>query len=254
MVKLFWDRMNLRWTSEKLGEWSSINKIVYLIFPVIIYFLVGDIVEVLLWGLLNVLAKGASEGTLEMLSRNSYTLNGLIFAAGALVSVLIIKKAAISEITYVKEGEETPKLDAVKVIVLIVVGLAASIGLNYLFNLTGLNHMSESYDQVKEAQYGVNFACGIILYGVISPVVEEIIFRGILFNRMKRIFPVKLSMVVSAVLFGLFHANLVQGLYGFLMGLLIVYFYEKYKNFLAPLILHVVANVGVYVLTYTIWR
>jgi membrane protease YdiL (CAAX protease family) len=65
---------------------------------------------------------------------------------------------------------------------------------------------------------------------------------------MKRVFPIKISVVISSLLFGVFHADLVQGVYGFLMGLLIAGIYEMSGNFLYPLILHITANTAVYVI------
>jgi len=59
---------------------------------------------------------------------------------------------------------------------------------------------------------------------------------------------------ISALLFGVFHGNIVQGIYGTLMGLLIAYVYEKYDNFIAPVIIHVAANFSVYILTYLVWK
>lgn len=247
---MFWTRINSRWTEEELNKWSSLSKIVYLLFPIVIYYLVGDITEFILWWILNIVAGNISETGLEFLTRNNDTLQGMIYGIGLIFSVLILRKAALAEIKH----EDAGKLKAKEYGILVLVALISSIGLNYLLYFTGLTKASETYNSVSDAQYGVAFVVGLFLYGIMSPVVEEVIFRGILYNRMKRIFPVKLSMVVSALLFGLFHGNIVQGIYGFLMGLIIVFFYEKYKSFQAPVILHIVANIGVYVLTYTIWR
>ena len=72
----------------------------------------------------------------------------------------------------------------------------------------------------------------------------------IIYNRMKRCFSVKLAVPLSALLFGLYHGNTVQALYGFLLGVIIAIVYERSESFAAPVIFHAVANVTVFTVTY----
>ena len=123
-------------------------------------------------------------------------------------------------------------------------------GVNILFFQMGITESSAAYTRVEEAQYGVAFAIGLVLYGVISPIAEEAVFRGIIYNRMKRCFSVKLAVPLSALLFGLYHGNTVQALYGFLLGVIIDIVYERSESFAAPVIFHAVANVTVFTVTY----
>ena len=67
---------------------------------------------------------------------------------------------------------------------------------------------------------------------------------------MKRCFNYKTALAVSSLLFGLYHGNIVQVVYGSILGLLIAYTYELYGSFAAPVLFHGVANVSVYALTY----
>ena len=57
-------------------------------------------------------------------------------------------------------------------------------------------------------------------------------------------------MLISALIFGGLHGNWVQAVYGTLMGILWAWVYEKYAGFLAPVLVHMVANLGVYSITY----
>ena len=100
-------------------------------------------------------------------------------------------------------------------------------------------------------QYGVEFISGLILYGILSPVVEEAVFRGLIYNRMKRCFNLKIALICSALIFGAYHGNIVQALYGAVLGFLIAYTYDRYGSFAAPVIFHGVANVRIDAITYT---
>ena len=50
------------------------------------------------------------------------------------------------------------------------------------------------------------------------------------------------AMVYSSVVFGVLHVNLVQMLYGFLLGLMLAYVYEKYGSLKAPAAAHMAMN------------
>jgi membrane protease YdiL (CAAX protease family) len=116
--------------------------------------------------------------------------------------------------------------------------------------LAFLNIGSARYDTVETIQYSVPFWLGLILYGIVSPITEEIVFRGILYNRIKRFYSVPYGILFSALLFGVFHANLPQLIYGTLMGALMAVCYEKNKCFAAPVIFHMAANIFVFSLSF----
>lgn len=123
---------------------------------------------------------------------------------------------------------------------------SASLGLNALLTLTGFADSSRTYQEVADRQYGVAFALGLILYGVISPLAEEVVFRGVIYNRLRRLFHPTIGIIASGVFFGAFHGNLVQGVYGACLGMLMAYLYERSGNFCTPVLFHAVANLAVY--------
>ena len=48
----------------------------------------------------------------------------------------------------------------------------------------------------------------------------------------------------------LYHFNLVQGIYAFVLGILLCYVYEKYETILAPVLLHISANLTALIMDY----
>lgn len=129
--------------------------------------------------------------------------------------------------------------------------LGATLGLNILLELSGVVDKSGAYQAVVEDQYSAHFLLGLIAYGVISPIAEELMFRGIIHNYLRRFMNRKLALLISSALFSIYHMNFVQGMYGFLMGCLIAYAYEYFGDFKMAAAVHVAANVLVYCLTYT---
>ena len=59
-----------------------------------------------------------------------------------------------------------------------------------------------------------------IVSGIMAPIVEELIFRGILLDR-ARVFGDKPAVILSAITFGLMHMNLYQFFYAFVIGIIL---------------------------------
>lgn len=137
------------------------------------------------------------------------------------------------------------------VIIALLTAVCAVPGVNMLFALTGVIDSSASYQAVAESQFSASLAVGLVCYGIVTPLAEELIFRGIVYNELKKHYKLSMAMLASSLLFGLYHMNPVQGIYGFIMGMLIVYLYEYFGSFLWPVLVHMLANSLAYVLRYT---
>ena len=82
--------------------------------------------------------------------------------------------------------------------------------LNNLIGYTGLKETSQSYQEVSAAFYGSTLALEILGTCIIIPFLEELLYRGIVYQRLKAFLGVKTAIVLSAVIFGAMHFNLVQ--------------------------------------------
>lgn len=76
---------------------------------------------------------------------------------------------------------------------------------------------SQSY---IEASAGIDSGSliGIISVAVVAPIVEEFIFRGLIMNRLSRVMPGWLAVVLSAAVFGVCHGHPVWFAYAFALG------------------------------------
>lgn len=98
-------------------------------------------------------------------------------------------------------------------------------------------------DEAQELMYK-HFACG-------GPIAEELLFRGVIYGYLRRFMDIKLAIALSALIFGVYHMNYVQGIYGFLIGCLMAYAYEYFGEFKMAVFVHVASNVLAYCLSYT---
>ena len=76
---------------------------------------------------------------------------------------------------------------------------------------------------------------------IIGPIIEELMFRKILFDRMS-VYGDRLAILVTSVAFGLFHANLYQLFYTACFGFVLGYAYARTRRIKYPIILHMIAN------------
>lgn len=85
----------------------------------------------------------------------------------------------------------------------------------------------------------------LILTTVIAgPLAEEWMFRGMTYRRVRAVCGIGPAMIISALLFGLFHANMIQFLYAVPLGILFAWYYEKSGTLLVPLLAHMSVNFG----------
>ena len=129
------------------------------------------------------------------------------------------------------------------------ISIPFSLGLNNLILFMNLAKYSEAYQEAAESFYSPSFMTQILCLGIISPIVEELIFRGLIFKRLRRRMSVKQAIVMSGLMFGFYHGNLVQMIYGSLAGILLAYLYEKYGSVKAPILAHICMNCVAIILT-----
>lgn len=124
----------------------------------------------------------------------------------------------------------------------LLMALAMSLGLNNLIIIGNLSDISNSYQATMEAFYASSLPVQIIVLGILMPMSEELVFRGLLFKRLRERGTYLQSALYSALVFGFMHMNLVQMIYGFVLGMMLAYFYEKYGSVKAPIAAHIAMN------------
>lgn len=83
----------------------------------------------------------------------------------------------------------------------------------------------------------------IILYSaIIGPIFEELIFRYISYNKAKSVYGNKLSIFLTTLVFAITHQGIINIIYAFILGLLLIYTYKIYHNIAYPIIIHISAN------------
>ena len=82
----------------------------------------------------------------------------------------------------------------------------------------------------------------VVMAVVVAPIAEEILFRGILYPAIKQIGYPRLAAIGTALLFALFHVNLLTFASLTVVALGLIALYEFTDNLLAPITAHAVFN------------
>ena len=114
------------------------------------------------------------------------------------------------------------------------------IGLGITTVIGGIFHTDIS-NPVQNLINSSDIWLNLILISIIGPIFEEIFFRKLLVDRTIK-YGARVSIILSAVIFGFFHGNLSQFFYAFLLGGFFAYVYIKTGKIIYTIILHIIVN------------
>jgi membrane protease YdiL (CAAX protease family) len=247
---------------------STGGKIWWVLYPVVLYFGISLLVSIITSFVLSMVVgmQVAAEGNMDILTDvealtarvqelfNSLSPVILIIQNGIslLFTVLFYRRDNKRYITAqkAKKAGFLPWLSLV----------LFSIGFSLFFNLftiqTGIYTILGGENMGSNVLFGGNFILAAIAMAIVAPVAEEVLFRGLIFRRLRSIIGSKngflISAGISSVIFGLVHMNVLQGLYAFLIGMFLCYVYEKTRNLVAPMLAHALANAVAFFGTFVI--
>ena len=102
----------------------------------------------------------------------------------------------------------------------------------------------------NDVNINYNIILNIISSGIIGPIFEEFLFRYDLIRRLEKFNSNKyLIIILSSVVFALFHTGITTIIYAFIVGLINSYIYMKDKDIIKPIIVHISGNIFVNLLS-----
>ena len=131
---------------------------------------------------------------------------------------------------------------------MVLMALGAQYVCSYLMNLLA-SLMPQWLAQYEKLMEGMgldsmdSYTVPLILYTVVlGPIVEELTFRGLTFTYARRATSFWVANIIQACLFGLLHMNPLQGIYAAALGILFGMVYEKSRNIVVTIALHMLFN------------
>lgn len=172
-------------------------------------------------------------------SGNFYTVAGF-----ALALLLIRRRCRKKGLSFMEEASLSVRnVNWKKGLGLLGTGIGLSLFVSSVLTLLPDAWMAGYTDSSESIFEGPDQILAVLGVTLAAPVMEEMIFRGFILNRLLGGFSDAAAVVITAALFSLLHVNPIWILYSFLLGILLGHFAMQEENTLYPILLHVGFNV-----------
>ncbi len=125
---------------------------------------------------------------------------------------------------------------------MLAITFCVSVALNNILCMSPLVEMSEEFQNASNAFYGTTIWIELLGSALITPFLEELLHRGVVFGRLRRMMGMWPAVILSALIFAALHFNIVQFIYAFLLGIVFALFVEKTGKLYPAVLAHILAN------------
>ena len=224
-------------TKNKVDLWYKIRFIMVPILSIIAYYYLTKYLNMMAFELFLEILKIPMIQFIEFMY-----LSDILIALIQLIIFFVIYKLAVRR----NEDELRTKLNLKDISFSVMTGIGVS-GISFIWLIIAgkIPEFRVQIAAMKEgnAMIGGGSLHGVFLSAVIAaPIVEEVIFRGVVLGSFRKIFPAWASILISAIIFGVYHMNPVAIVYATVMGIIAGVVYEKKQNLLFPIMLHMANN------------
>jgi membrane protease YdiL (CAAX protease family) len=163
-----------------------------------------------------------------------------------LICLLIYRWRKIRVFEHMKLKSAEPKI----LFLAIPTGLAIEFTAMVIFSLTAslFKQSAQAYESMVSGMMSSWFA--FIAVGLVAPIVEDFIFRGLILNELRRNYSVTVAIIIQAVLFGAMHLNISQGVYATFAGLILGIIAVSANSVWPAVIGHIMMNSSALFLSY----
>ncbi|MEI2317251.1 CPBP family intramembrane glutamic endopeptidase [Bacillus paramobilis] len=143
---------------------------------------------------------GISLLTNNNLVESEFALGTIGFTVPAIVGIILFKNEIIESFAYFKE-KTILKIVSIPMVVLLMVIIENSI-MHFL-----ATDQPENQEQLLEAGAEVPLIFTLLVFGILGPILEEIVFRHILINRFSHYIGTAIASIISILIFTFLHTN-----------------------------------------------
>lgn len=129
-----------------------------------------------------------------------------------------------------------------KYIWILLFGAAFCVEMNVVMVMSGLAMKDVSFLNVSKALYSESLGVMLVCQGLIVPIAEEWMFRGVLYRRCREQMKFWGAAFSVSLLFAFIHGSVTQMAYTLILGIFLAYVYEKFGSLKAPMFLHILVN------------
>ena len=232
---------------RKRSDGGLIYKVWRIVYPMLLHFAVVNITAVLVlvgYLMIRILTGGAPYDAFETIQSEMLILTGLGDAILIPFAWMFYRE---DEKKRLSKGfrerilvHNTFEISEIVSVAIMVIGISCL--MNLLIALIPIDDVE--YQEIAEEMFNNNgIVIQLVVIGILAPVSEELIFRGLIFRRSRDYVGFMWAAVCSGLFFGIYHGNLTQGIFAFFMGMLFAAIYEHFGTLWAPIVAHMANNI-----------
>ena len=232
---------------------SGGRKVWRIVYPLLVYFGVSIAVGIIIGVIFSVRYVSGMGTEIDMdqmmevftkLITEKALMITLIVDLAAIPFMLLFMKQDKKRDLYFGRYKKYAKPAAAASLGCVVLGIGLCVTENNLLEISGLTKtFSEDSEMISQLLYQGGIWFELLVVGIIGPVMEELLFRGVIQKRLGDYMHPTAAVVISALIFGAFHGNMLQFIYAFVFGLGFGYLYNKFHTVWAPILAHCAGNI-----------
>ena len=149
------------------------------------------------------------------------------------------------------------KLLTIKSIFIIIAGYMAQLFVDGILTLVQ-PHFQNTFDNYGKMVDSITGAKSsfVMIFAVIlvAPIGEELLFRGLIQSYGLKNFAPVLAIGLQGLIFGLYHGNIIQGIYAFIMGVVLGLIAYKLGSIIPSMILHISVNGSLFLVPQALYQ
>lgn len=169
-----------------------------------------------------------------------HSTSGSISLTGLLIGGLYVMLSQKKKLVYLLRAKSNLSVPFSSLVLVAVLMFASQSVFSLFFAATESMANMFGYTTVSTVTNEPTDICYLIYAALLGPVMEEVIFRGVILNGIIK-FGKTFSITISAILFAVFHADVAQGAFAFFCGLILGYVAVEYSLKWA-ILLHIFNN------------
>lgn len=205
---------------------SLLKKIWQVVYPMGLYYLITFVVAqagaVILYSWYTMKNAASSVGEMQaLLMQHTIWLNGIAAFLAIIPMTLLYQRDQRVRTRGItgRKAKTRRRVHGGTYAMTVLFAVTASQVLNDLINYSGLADLFPAYPELQSAIFdGQSIIVLCITVGILAPIAEEILFRGLVFKRLQDYTGNGWAVLISGLLFGIYHENMIQFVYAGLLG------------------------------------
>lgn len=243
-------RMSVRPKSKFV---RALLAVLHVLFYISLYYTVQSFVQSM-YGTAYILSRGITQidvSVAEMVNQKISENIVVILLVSNLVTLLIVGLLQTIRKRSVKREIKLEGINLMRIPTFAILGVALNVFTSCTISVLPIaKDLVDSFDSQYASLYkGDNLFMQILSVAIVAGIVEEVIFRGLIITRLERGFGKIAAVIVSALIFGLFHRTPIAIVYATVLGFVFGVMYLVYDSIVPSIVCHVFFNLTSYLMS-----